>query len=198
MDLFNQLFQLGRIESVPLERITLANNFRSQRSLVDWINQLFPPALEAVGSCAEFFVPQNTARIEDYGRPFTFHNISPDDRLAEANHIAALIISIHGEENVLKAEERSTICILGRSKGHLEEIAQTLKKRKIEFTSVELSSLADIPVIQDLMIVSRILLHPADKVAWLAFLRAPWAGLTLEVLSKLSTVPVLRLSLIHI
>ena len=35
MDLFNQLFQLGRIESVPLERLTLANNFRSQRSLVD-------------------------------------------------------------------------------------------------------------------------------------------------------------------
>ena len=197
MDLFNQLFQLGRIESVPLERLTLVNNFRSQRSLVDSINQLFPPALEAVGSSAEFFVPQNTVRIEDYGRPLTFHNISPDDRLAEANYIAELIISIHGEESVLKSEERSTICILGRSRRHLEEIAQTLKKRKIEFTSVELSSLADIPVIQDLMIVSRILLHPADKVAWLAFLRAPWAGLTLEVLSKLSTVPVLRDFLLH-
>ena len=197
MDLFNQLFQLGRIESVPLERLTLANNFRSQRSLVDWINQLFPPALEAVGSSADFFVPQNTVGTEDYGRPFTFHNISLDDRLAEANQIAELIISIHDEEADLKSEERSSICILGRSRGHLEEIAQTLKKRKIEFTSTELSSLADMPVVQDLMIVSRILLHRADKVAWLAFLRAPWAGFKLEVLSKLSTVPVLGDFLLH-
>ena len=197
MDLFNQLFQLGRIESVPLERLTLANNFRSQRSLVDWINQLFPPALEAVGSSADFFVPQNTVGTEDYGRPFIFHNIFLDDRLAEANQIAELIISIHGEEADLKSEERSSICILGRSRGHLEEIAQTLKKRKIEFTSTELSSLADMPVVQDLMIVSRILLHRADKVAWLAFLRAPWAGFKLEVLSKLSTVPVLGDFLLH-
>mgnify|MGYP001400620185 CR=1 FL=1 len=197
MDLFNHLFQLGRIESLPLERLTLVNNFRSQKGLIDWINQLFPSALEAAGSSGDFFVPQNAVRKEDCGSPFIFHNITPDDRLAEANHIAELIISLRNEESNLKSGERSSICILGRSKSHLEEIAQTLKKRKIEFTSVELSSLAEIPVIQDLMIVARILLHPADKVAWLAFLRAPWAGFNLEVLSKLSDVPVLRDFLLH-
>ena len=67
------------------------------------INQLFPLPSKR-WEVLQIFVPQNTVRIEDYGRPFTFHNISPDDRMAEANCIAELIITIHGEESGLKSK----------------------------------------------------------------------------------------------
>ena len=78
------------------------------------------------------------------------------------------------------------IAILVRNRGHLREIVPALKAANIDFLAVDIDPLKTRPVVQDLISLTRALLHPADRIAWFAVLRAPWCGLTLADLTNLA------------
>src|SRR5262249_44736171 len=61
----------------------------------------------------------------------------------------------------------------------LQELIPLLKEYNIPFHGQELDALVDNSVVQDLLALTRALMHPADRIAWLAVLRAPWCGITL-------------------
>ena len=76
--------------------------------------------------------------------------------------------------------------MLCRSRNHLDEIVPALKAATIPFRAVDIDPLKDRPEVRDLFALTRALLHPADRVAWFAILRAPWCGLSLTDLHTLS------------
>src|SRR6185437_544075 len=94
--------------------------------------------------------------------------------------VASLVRSAQSED-----PERRT-AILVRSRGHLAEIVPVLKDAGLRFQAIEIEALGHRPVVQDLHSLTRALLHPADRIAWLAVLRAPWCGLTLADLAGLT------------
>src|SRR5512134_180303 len=171
------LFLHARDRGLPnlrLERIDLSTNFRSQGAIVDWVNQVFPGVLpafeeEASGSVAySASVPFHTPDPE--GEPM-LHTFS--DREVEAKRVAQLA-----------AEARGRTAILVRNRSHLDAIVPALKAAGIRFRAVEIEQLGEKQVVQDLYAITRALTHLADRVAWLAILRAPWCGLTLAELAE--------------
>jgi len=161
------------LPNVPLERLTLSTNFRSQGAIVDWVNRVFPhvlPEREDEASGAVAYAPSVPFHAADAEGAPVLELFA--ERAAEARRVAEIV-----------AEARGKTAILVRNRSHLDAIVPALKAAGQRFRAVEIEQLGEKQVVQDLYALTRALTHLADRVAWLAILRAPWCGLTLEALS---------------
>ena len=90
-------------------------------------------------------------------------------------------------EIIRSAQDRQQkVAILVRARTHLTSILPALSTAGLKFRAVEIESLAHVPVVQDLKALTRALMHHADRIAWLALLRSPCCGMTLEELHILA------------
>ncbi len=83
-----------------------------------------------------------------------------------------------------------SIAVLARARKHLTSITAELSRDDgagpIPFRAVQIDSLDECAEVLDVLALTRALLHPADRAAWLAVLRAPWCGLSLADLLRLT------------
>ncbi len=170
------------IEQLPLESLKLTSNFRSQAGIVDWVNaaftQVFPQQDDANRGAVRYSraVP---VREPGEGRSVQVHALLQSNRVAEARCAVELVA------DSLRTRPDDSIAVLVRSRDHLSALVPLLREAGIGYRAVDIEGLADRPVISDLYALTRALLHPLDRVAWLAVLRAPWCGLRLEDLHRL-------------
>lgn len=180
--LFIEICDRKAFGQIPLEFLRLTVNFRSQQGIVDWINQHFSqilPAKDEVSSGAVSYAPSVAFHALSDGQAVAFHlSLQRDDKVE-----AARVVSIVRE--VKESHPGGTTAILVRNRIHLAEIIVQLKQVGVPFRAVEIEQLTHRPVIQDLLALTRALLHHGDRIAWLALLRAPWCGLTLQDLHTL-------------
>ncbi len=170
------------IGDVELEPLTLTVNFRSQGGVVEWVNRIFRhvlPRHSDVGSGAVAYSPADAFHEVAEGEAVTFHPMYEKDGAAEALKVVELV------QEAAVRHPHGTTAILVRSRTALADIVPALKGACLRFRAIEIEQLGQRPVVQDLLSLTRALLHPADRVAWLAILRAPWCGLTLTDLERL-------------
>lgn len=177
--LFTNVLERGLLGSVPLDHVQLTENFRSQASLVDWVNEAIPQAL---GTAHAFDIPFSEQHAVKAHTEPAFHiypaGVSDDD--AEAAQVSDIISNLQSDSDEV------SIAILVRSRTHLGRISARLLENGYRVAAQEIQPLAERPWICDLLALTRALLHPADRVAWLAVLRAPWCGLSLPSLHGLA------------
>ena len=178
VSLFLKATQEG-IGRVKLEPLQLRMNFRSRREIVKWLNGTFGeifPTCDDVDSGAVAFEQSEYKEYKDGGE----YDAVRTHALSSSSEEAERVVSL------LKAAEGEKVAILVRARSHLSSIVPELKKAGIRFQAIEIDELGRRPVIQDLMALTFALLHAADRVSWLAVLRAPWCGLTLADLNSLA------------
>jgi ATP-dependent helicase/nuclease subunit A len=200
------------IGSVALNAKDLRVNFRSQAGVVNWVNDIFKcafPALDDISrgavcySASVAFKPELDQAI--FGDAVQFHtctycsdknntNRNQPDVLAgdaddegasrldaqqqEANKVVELVIKTQSEN------PNGSIAILVRTRTHLQKILPALSAAGLRYQATEIDSLASRMAIMDLRSLTRALLNPADRIAWLSLLRSPWCGLDNNDLHK--------------
>ena len=102
---------------------------------------------------------------------------APTVTLAHDAEDEARTVVAHVEQ--AQREGASEIAVLVRSRSHLGAILPALRRAGIRDVAVELEPLAARLATRDLLTLTRALLQPADMLAGLALLRAPWCALTL-------------------
>ncbi|MCR4333399.1 MAG: UvrD-helicase domain-containing protein [Sulfuricaulis sp.] len=171
------------IGNVRLEPLKLKVNFRSQGGIVEWVNRAFARAFPAQEDVAAGAVTYSPAQAYDLARAepaVMLHPMLGRDDEKEAERAVDLV------KQAMADPSQKTIAILVRSKGHLREIAPRLRRAGLRFRAVEIEALGHRSVVQDLLALTRALVHPGDRLSWLAALRAPWCGLTLADLETLA------------
>ena len=164
------------IGQLRLTALRLQVNFRSTGAIVDWVNAAFPVILPHSEDPGRGAVPYSAAiALDAHKDPLAVqvHPFAASDTRAEAAHVLELVRA------ALRETADGQVAVLARARSHLHAIALALKEAGIAFQAVDVDPLALQPVVRDLYHLTRALLHPADRLAWMVVLRAPWLGLGL-------------------
>ena len=203
VELFERTRRYGLGEgtaAVQLTPLQLQTNFRSHAGLVDRLNeffsQIFGPAtgreyqVTFAPSTAHSPAPRGSLGVKVW--PYLISSrATPEQKRAADEAEARQVVSIIQEhwaavEAAEHKEGEFRIAVLVRARAHLNLIARRLRKADIPFRAVEIEQLNERQEVKDLTALTRALLHPMDRVAWLTVLRAPWCGLTLRDLHTLA------------
>jgi len=189
------------IGDLRFEVLRLTGNFRSAKPVVDWINSSFSRILPRVddrdrgaiafrASVASTGVASNSAAstsaaaagdsAESVRRAPGVESRGFASRAQESAFIADMIGARMAEHPDWR------IVVLVRARAHAREIAASLRACGIGFRAVDIEPLQDRAVVRDIIMLTSALLHFGDRTAWLAVLRAPWAGLRLADLLLIS------------
>ena len=171
--LFLEAHDRKRIGHVPVDVVELACNFRSQRAIVAWVNAIFAQVLPAKADTARGEAAFAAAHA-DAARPV---DLAPtlDLALSRDDEAARVVARIREARDAGFA----SIAVLVRARYHAQALLPALRAAGIEFSAVDLEGLHDRLATRDLLSLARALAQPADRLAALAILRAPWCGLEL-------------------
>ncbi len=180
--LFLALREKG-IKNIPLTPIDLQANFRSDAGVVEWVNSVFASSFPQEEDISRGGVPYTHSTAEHpkgidpavNTRCYTFEGNNRSKAFeVEAQHIAKQITRLRG------LSKTETIAILVRSRPHLSHILSEFREAGIPWAATDIDKLNNLSIISDLTSLARAILNQADRLAWLAVLRAPWCGISIE------------------
>jgi ATP-dependent helicase/nuclease subunit A len=177
------------IGSIDLTALDLRVNFRSQAGVVHWVNTIFQnafPMQDDISRGAVSYSPSVAFKpaikgdaVNFYACTYSTDNDSDDDEVPsrinaqqqEAEKVVELVQQARNDN------PNGSVAILVRTRNHLARILPALTAAGLHYQATEIDRLASRMVIMDLLSLTRALLNPADRIAWLSLLRAPWCGL---------------------
>jgi ATP-dependent helicase/nuclease subunit A len=203
VELFLRTMKAEQLGDLPLGGLRLTANFRSQRGLVTAFNDdfelVFPNRVSSSNAGEVAFVKAEAVRGETQleGPAVRWHTqvlpsgLEPVEkqrtrrtmRRSDASAVREVVERWRERPLPESRTEPWKIAVLVRNRSHLKEIVSDFKGTEslaaIPYRAVDIEELGERREVLDLFALTRALLHPADRVAWLALLRAPWCGMGL-------------------
>ncbi len=179
--LFRALQRDQRFGDVPLERLALSANFRTVEPLIDWLNAALPVAFAGAAKRLPAFNGLVATRAALDAAAVRVYPVYSPDSAAEAHQVFEIICAIRARR------PEASIGVLVRSRAHLGGLPALLAASGIPVAASDVEPMLSVPIVNDLLALTRALMHASDSTAWLAVLRAPWCGVSLTALLTLST-----------
>ena len=212
------LFQKAKdagINAMRLRPLQLIVNFRSAPPLVDWFNQKFerimgdrddaesgavryhrsnahqPAQLRIEGAADQNAIGQEQAETATPLPPKAalgarVQLFAKDRETGASREAEALAQEI---QELSEADPNGSIALLVRSRSHLPDILEALRRHGIPWQATDIDPLAERPAVMDLLSLVSALTDPTDRLAWLSLLRTPWLGLYLPSLEQAAELP---------
>ncbi len=165
---------VGQIKLTPLQ---LGVNFRSEPGIIDWVNQTFVEVLPKQDDLASGAIRFAASKAHKQNQSLS-QAIYLHPHLDEQQDLAPQTI-VNIIQHTKTVNPNATIGLLVMARSHLLAILPMLKQANIPYRAIEIETLGHRMLVQDLFSLTKALLHPGDRLAWLAILRAPWAGILL-------------------
>lgn len=163
------------IGPVSLESLELRCNFRSTETIVKWVNhhfaKIFPQQFDIESGAVSFHPSVNVIKDDELS---AVHALQFKNKKQEAEHLIQII------NHELNSKPDQTLAILVRSRSHLVEIINILRKHQIPYQGTDIDLLANLVHLRDVWLLTQSLLSPGNRLSWLAMLRSPYCGLSLN------------------
>ena len=200
---FLEAMETKRLGGLPLDVLRLTANFRSRDGLVTAANETFGAIFPRTATTGQL---EYTAAVatrgagepgESEGYGWRVTEAADDGRgrgrvVAAQARLDARLIRRWLEEwraRPLPAgrTEPWRAAVLVSNRRSLEPIVRELRAGEpVPFRAVQIEVLTERREVLDLLALTRALLQPGDRIAWLAVLHAPWCGLGLRDLHLLT------------
>ncbi|NNM59424.1 MAG: UvrD-helicase domain-containing protein, partial [Legionellales bacterium] len=162
------------IGTLKLVSLQLTANFRSDKKIVEWINNSFRQLFPVVNDIGNGAIRYSTSDVvRDYATEtgVFFHPHSDEEQFQ-----TTLLNQLN---TAMTDPEQESIAILVRSRKHAKMIMPWLRAVNIPYQAIDIEALELKPIVHDLFALTKALLYLGDKTSWFSILRAPWCGLTL-------------------
>lgn len=204
---FIETMSSERLGSLPVGLLRLTANFRSQAGLVEGFNEdfaaVFGQHTEPQETGGVNYLPVEASRPAAADRAgnggaawhLTIAGKNGDDLRSvaraqtskDARDLRRVVEQWRARPLPQGRSEAWKIAVLVQSRKSLAKVLPELRRAPtLPFRAVKIDALHERREVLDLLALTRALLHPADRTAWLAVLHAPWCGLGLADLHILT------------
>ena len=178
------------IRDIPLLPVDLIANFRSDAGIVNWVNQIFSnafPSSNNISRGAVLYSHSEAVHPAKIAAPVTTRCYLYEEGDKTRAYVEEAIGMAQEISRLHTSDPNQSIAILVRNRPHLLHILPALRDAEISWQATEIDKLDTLSVITDLLSLTKAVCNQADKLAWLAILRAPWCGLELNDLHCIAT-----------
>ncbi|RAP37698.1 hypothetical protein DID80_03795 [Candidatus Marinamargulisbacteria bacterium SCGC AAA071-K20] len=177
-DLFDDVLKQFEAASDESKHVILADNYRTQKCLIDFLNPLFERLFDATS-----YSPLIANRTDEISDPVSFVLADEDSSVAGiADGLACLV------EEILREQPHYTIndiAILSRRKSPLKAVKKVLDERGLQATLLSDTGFFQKDAVLDILALLKGLINPSDQLSWTRVLLSPIFGLTTDHLFSL-------------
>jgi len=181
VSLFMQIVQSGIGHILP-EFKKLKVNFRSNQSIIDWVNvqfdRIMPRQDDLTNSAVSYSASTAFHSSNESCRVRCLITADASDNKKQAKKIVE-IVNQHLQENKINNSNK-TLAILARGRNHLREIVDELNSSSIAYQAVEIERLNNKILVSDITQLALALTDVYDQLAWASCFRSPWFALNLD------------------
>ena len=183
VEIFSRVQKSG-ISDLKLTSLFLKVNFRSNKNIIDWLNNSFSKAFPLIDDSDEGSVPYSSCESSNNNLEGGMELIALtcDTKSKTAQYEAEALYVLNLIKDTRKSNPDASIAVLTRSKAHLSELITLINKKdtSIPIDAIEMSKILSNQTFQDILCLTKALFDFSDRTNWIAALKSPWCGLSIN------------------